>query len=148
MSAPTVFDAVVDAFAAVLGAAPAVCQSIATDEVDEVPADTTQAIEITGLDASPLVLGGIEGNPVDWELRVRVGLYARKSGANAGPDVGALLAAAYARLAANRNLGLGDDVYISEPAIGFGVDRKAQRLASRDLIYTVRCRTGSNSLEN
>lgn len=143
----TVFDDVIDAFQTVLQQAPAVCPLVETDDVDEVPEDVAQALHLALDSANPQQLGGLQGNPVEWELRVRVGLYVRKSGASARADVGTLLAAVYARLAANPSLGLGDGVFISEPVLDWSAARQAQRMNGCDLFYTVRCRTSGSTLD-
>jgi hypothetical protein len=142
----TVFDDIIAAFKTVLQQAPAVCAVVETDDVDEVPEDVGQAVHVELDNANPQQLGGIQGNPVEWEVRVRVGLYVRKSGASARPDLGVLLATVYARLAANTNLGLGDGVFIGEPTVDWSAARLAQRLNECDLYYTVRCRTSGLSL--
>lgn len=142
----TVFDAVIGAFKTVLQQAPAVCTVIEEDSVDEVPEDVAQAVDVALDIANPQQLGGIQGNPVEWDVRVRVSLYARKTGASARADLGVLLAAVYARLAANQSLGLGDGVFIGEPTVDWSSARQAQRLNGCDLYYTVRCRTSGLTL--
>lgn len=143
----TVFDDIVDAFKTVLQQAPAVCTVVESDQVDQIPEEVDQAVEVEWLGAVPSQLGGIDGQPVEWEARVRVGLYARKTGSSARADVGTLLAAVYARLAANTSLGLGDSVYISPPTLDASSARQAQHLAGVDLLYPVRCRTEGLTLE-
>lgn len=142
----TVFDDIIAAFKTVLQQSPAVCTVVETDDVDEVPEDVAQAVHVELDNANPQQLGGIQGNPVEWEVRVRVGLYVRKSGASARPDLSVLLATVYARLAANTNLGLGDRVFIGEPTVDWSAARLAQRLNECDLYYPVRCRTSGMTL--
>lgn len=142
----TVFDDIVDAFKTVLQQAPAVCTVVETDDVDAVPEEVVQAVHVELDNANPRLVGGIQGNPVEWEVRVRVSLYVRKSGASARPDLGVLLAAVYARLAANANLALGDGVFLGEPAVDWSAARQAQRLNECDLYYPVRCRTSGQTL--
>lgn len=143
----TVFDDIVDAFKTVLQQAPAVCSVVEADQLDEIPEETAQAVEVDWLGATPSQLGGIDGQPVEWEARVRVSLYARKTGGSARADVGTLLAAVYARLASTTNLGLGDSVYISPPTLDASAARQAQHMAGVDMFYPVRCRTQGMTLD-
>lgn len=142
----TAFDDVVDAFKAVLQQNPAVCPVVESDQVDQIPEDVAQAVEVEWVGAVPQE-AGIEGQPVEWNARVRVGLYARKSGSSARADAGTLLAAVFARLAANTDLGLGDAVYIYPPTLDASAARQGDRMAGVDMLYPVRVRTEGLTLD-
>lgn len=140
----TIFDQIVDAFKTVLSAATAVSADIEVDQLDEdpVPEASADAVRIT-LDTSiPQQLGGINGNPVDWETVVIVTCLARLAGASARPAANTLAKNAYAKLAADQSLGLSAaGVYIGEPSIDWATDRSATRNARATLTYRVSHRT-------
>lgn len=136
----TAFDDVVDAFKAVLQQNPAVCPVVESDQVDQIPEEAAQAVEVEWMGAVPQE-AGIEGQPIEWNARVRVGLYARKTGSSARSDAGTLLSSVFARLAANPSLGLGDAVYIYPPTLDASAARQGERMAGVDLLYPVRVRT-------
>lgn len=143
----TVFDDVLDSFQSVLQAAPAVAAVVDVDEVDTIPEEVSEAIQISPAVGNPQRVGGIEGQPVEWQFGVRVAVYARLTGASARTTANTLMAQAYARLAVNTDLGLGASVYIGDPVVNWAAARHAQHFQCVELLYTVRCRTEAFSLE-
>ena len=140
------FDDLLDGFVAQLIAATPVCDRIVTDDDEPLPNGCTQAIVIFPTQAPPAQLGGISGNPVDWLTEVHVKCYASANSTSARPLANALANAAYTRLSATPDLGLGDGVFIGEPRIEWGSERAATRLAATTLIYTVTHRTSGGTL--
>lgn len=145
----TAFDDLADAFATVLGNSPAVCAVIEQDDVQPLPAADTTAITVTLGDSIPDQLGGINGNPVDWITTVSVNCMASALASSARAAAHTLAAAAYARLAADPAVGTsaGAGVFIGEPEIRRQFDRTERRFALCSLVYSVRHRTTSLTLE-
>lgn len=143
------FDVLADAFATVLGQSPAVSSNIEQDDVLPLPAADTTGITIVLGGSQAEHLGGIQGNPVDWITEVSVHCMASALATTARPGAHTLAGAAYARLAADPSLGTGDaaGVHIGEPEVRRQFDRTERRFALVTLVYSVRHRTTSLTLE-
>ena len=143
------FDVLADAFATVLGQSPAVSSNIEQDDVLPLPAADTTGITIVLGASQPEQLGGILGNPVDWITEVAVHCMASALATTARPAAHTLAGAAYARLAADPSLGIADaaGVHIGEPEVRRQFDRTERRFALVTLVYSVRHRTTSLTLE-
>lgn len=144
----TAFDTLIDTMAALLAAAPAVSAAVEKDEVDTIPDDLDSAVEVTLADTVPTQLGGIHGNPVDWQTMLRVVCHARATGtgATARTACNALVAAVHAKVMADTTLGLGPDWHVEAPRLNWDAARKASRMAACEMLYLVRHRTGATLL--
>lgn len=141
------FDAIIDAFASQLAAAPAVSARIEKDpESDPLPEGTTEAIHIVLGSAQPMPMGGIAGAPVDWTTEIHVKCFAGAKATSARPAANTLANAAYTRLAAAPDIGLGVGIFIGEPRIEWASEQRDTRLAATTLIYTVTHRTSGGNL--
>lgn len=145
------FDTLIDAFAARLAVATAVCAHIVkdSDDGDALPASYTEAITVNLRASEPQQMGGIAGNPVDWVTQVEVRCITSATATSARATAGTLATAAYARLAADPTLGIAaaSGVFIGEPAITWELAQAATRFAAVTLTYSVRHRTTSLTLE-
>lgn len=146
----TQFDLIADGFLSVLSAATAVSSDIKVDEYDEDPVagGKADAVRINLDTSDPQLVGGIDGNPVDWVTVVRVHCFASVAGASARPACNTLAKNAYAKLAANKSLGIdaSKGVYIGEPRIEWATDKAATRLARATLTYRVTHRTAAGAI--
>lgn len=142
----TAFESLLAGVAAALSSGTPVSTAILTDEAEPIADNVTEAIVVVLGDAVPQQLGGITGNPVDWQTEIQVRCMARATGESARPAASALAAAAYARLAAAPSVGV-EGAYIGEPTIRWEAEKSATRLALCTLIYTVQHRTTSLTLE-
>lgn len=141
------FDSLVAGFTALLGQPTAVCPYIETDADSEpLPAGRNQSILVTLDNAQPQQLGGLAGNPVDWQTEVHVKCFASANATSARPAANTLANAAYTRLATDPGLGLGVGIFIGEPRIEWQTEQATTRLAVATLIYTVQHRTTGSSL--
>lgn len=141
------FDAIVSGFIALLSAATPVCPNIESDgDSEPLPAGRTASILVILGNAQPSQLGGIIGNPVDWQTEVAVKCFASANATSARPAANTLANAAYTRLATDPSLGLGSNVFIGEPVIEWETDQAATRLACATLTYTVSHRTTGGNL--
>jgi hypothetical protein len=144
----TAFDQIIDSVAALLAGAPAVCTTIRTDEVDEFPEEISQAVEIDLGNSAAATLGGLTGNPLDWQTPVRITCHAKATtGATARQAANALVAAVYARLMATPDLGLGNGAHLHpELQLNWAAARKAHRMAACEMHMTVIHRTTNTNL--
>lgn len=141
------FDDIIGGFVARLSLATAVCAFIEADQdAEPMPAGRTSAIVVVLSNATPQQLGGIAGNPVDWVTEVHVKCFATANAISARPAANTLAAAAYARLAATPDLGLGTGVFIGEPRLEWNIEQSATRMALATLIYSVSHRTNNQTL--
>lgn len=141
------FDSIITGFVTQLNAGTPVCPFVETDEDENpIPEGRATSILVTMGSAEPQALGGIHGNPVDWLTEVRVRCVASANATSARPAANTLANAAYTRLAAAPDLGLGDGTHIGQPRIEWDVERAATRLAAATLVYTVSHRTAAGNL--
>lgn len=146
----TAFESLVTAFVSKLSANPAVCTYVEADaDAEPLPAGRTASILVVLGNSQPQQLGGLQGNPVEWITQVTVKCFASANAASARPAAYALAGAAYARLAADPSLGLAGSsgTFIGEPDIEPETDQAATRLACANLVYSVRHRTTSLTLD-
>ena len=146
----TAFENVVTAFVAKLSDTPAVCAFIEADaDAEPLPAGRTSSILVVLGNSQPQQLGGINGNPVEWITQVTVKCFASANATSARPAAYALAGAAYTRLAADPSLGLASSTgaFIGEPDIEPETDAALTRMACANLIYSVRHRTTSLTLD-
>lgn len=87
----------------------------------------------------------IAGAPIDWQSTWRVECYARASASTPDAAVDSLMAAAYARLAADPTLG-GNVIDMNIQRVDFDYAEEAQDLACATLTYLVQHRTGAAAL--
>lgn len=144
----TVYDNIEASFASLLAAGPAVSSviDVSGDPDYTLPDGTPTAVVISAMNSSAQPLGGIHGNPVDHQTTVVVRCFASAIGTSARPAANALAAAAYARLFAAPDLGLGVEVEVGEPDFSWTEGTAARRFATTILTYTVTHRTSGGTL--
>ena len=140
----TAFADIAGAFIAALQQDPPVSDHIIRAGARAVPEQASTAVNVS-FDGSQPSPGAIMGAPVDWNTRIFVELYARSSTTSGDLAVDPLLAAVYARLAADSTLGGAVDD-IGTPAIEASFDAQGQKTGWVRLIYTVLHRTTAATL--
>lgn len=141
----TVFVDITAAFVATLAAAPAVSKNIFRARERVLAEEHITALNVQFDGAEPYA-GAMHGAPVDWRSKITVECYARSSITSGDLAVDPLLAAAYARLAADTTLkGLVAD--IGYPQIEAENDSQGQKTGWIRMTYAVEHRTNNLTLD-
>lgn len=142
----TAFAAIPAAFVAALTGGAAVAPLVEHARRRPLPDDKATGVTVSVLRADGELFAILNG-PTDWTTQVLVECYARdQAGLSADAGADALVAAVYARLAADKTLGglVGD---INLTSVEFDYDAAAVNTACIVLTYSVLHRTSHQTLE-
>lgn len=143
----TAFGAIVAGIKTALEASPAVSTMVERARLNTVPEQQETAVVIR-LESAQAERFAILNGPTDWDTTIAIECYARSAGATQSADaaVDALLAAVWAKLAADTSLG-GLVMDLNPLSLVYDFDGAADNLACVTLALLVKHRTNNPSLE-